>query len=79
MSVAATQVRATVGAVPLLTLSSLSPSASAAAAVLKGHLHAIVLVSKQFLSAYICGIPNNTRPQISRQMALNSDFSWVKI
>ncbi len=79
MSVAATQVRATAGAAPLLTLSSLSPSASAAAAaVLKGHLHAIVLVSKQFL-AYICRIPNNTRPQIGRQTALNSDFSCAKI
>lgn len=54
MYAAVTQVRSTVGAAPLLALSSLSPSASAAA-VLKGHLDAIVLVSKQFLSAYIWG------------------------
>lgn len=70
MSAAVTQVSAAAGAAPLLTLSSLSPSASAAA-TLKGHLHAIVLVSKQLLSAYICGRQNNTRQQICRQTVDN--------
>lgn len=78
-SAAVTQVRVAAGVVPLLTLSSLSPSASAAAAALKRsstcHCYWSANSSYQLISV---ANRNNTRHQISGKIAVSCDFRWFK-